>query len=99
MSLIDQYFRDVPEYYDTMYMDGYTPEQIMHAAHKKMQRMYEEREAAKRAEAEANEIPNVKIISEVKIRRGVRARKTEKRRRKRSSPSLKRRLCESWRRA
>ena len=69
MSLIDQYFRDVPEYYDTMYMDGYTPEQIMHAAHKKMQRMYEEREAAKRAEAEVNEIPNVKIISEVKIRR------------------------------
>ena len=69
MSLIDQYFRDVPEYYDTMYMDGYTPEQIMHAAHKKMQRMYEEREAAKRAEAEANEIPNVKIISEVKVRR------------------------------
>ena len=69
MSLIDQYFRNVPEYYDTMYMDGYTPEQIMRAAHKKMQRMYEEREAAKRAEAEANEIPNVKIISEVKIRR------------------------------
>ena len=69
MSLIDQYFRNVPEYYDTMYMDGYTPEQIMHAAHKKMQRMYEEREAAKRAEAEANEIPNVKIISEVKVRR------------------------------
>ena len=69
MSLADQYFRNIPEYYDTMYMDGYTPEQIMHAAHKKMQRMYEEREAAKRAEAEANEIPNVKIISEVKIRR------------------------------
>ena len=69
MSLIDQYFRDVPEYYDTMYMDGYTPEQIMHAAHKKMRRMSEERDAAKRAEAEANEIPNVKIISEVKILR------------------------------
>ena len=69
MSLIDQYFRDVPEYYNTMYMDGYTPEQIMYAARKKLLRMYEEREAAKRAEAEANEIPNVKIISEVKIRR------------------------------
>ena len=69
MSLSDYYNRQIPEYYDTMYMDGYTPEQIMHAAHKKMQRMYEEREAAKRAEAEANEIPNVKIISEVKIRR------------------------------
>ena len=68
MSLIDQYFRDVPEYYDTMYMDGYTPEQILHAAHKKMMREYEERKAAQRAEEEANEIPNVKIISEVKIR-------------------------------
>ena len=69
MSLIDQYFRNVPEYYDTMYMDGYTPEQIMHAAHKKMQRMYEERIAAQRAAAEENEIPNVKIFSEVKVRR------------------------------
>ena len=69
MSLIDQYFNKIPEYYDTMYMDGYTPEQIMYAARKKMQRMYEVREAAKRAEAEENEIPNVKIISEVKIRR------------------------------
>ena len=69
MSLIDQYVRNVPEYYDTMYMDGYTSEQIMHAAHKKMQRMYEGQEAAKRAEAEENEIPNMKIISEVKIRR------------------------------
>lgn len=67
MSLMDYYNRQIPEYYDTMYMDGYTPEQIMHAAHKKMQRMYEERRAAQRAEA--NEIPNVKIISEVKIRR------------------------------
>ena len=69
MSLIDQYFNNIPEYYNTMYMDGYTPEQIMYAARKKMLRMYEEREAAKRAEAEANETPNVKIISEVKIRR------------------------------
>ena len=69
MSLMDYYNRQIPEYYDTMYMDGYTPEQILHAAHKKMMRQVEEREAAKRAEAEANEIPNVKIISEVKIRR------------------------------
>ena len=69
MTLLENFHKDVPEYYDTMYMDGYTPEQIMYAAHKKMQRMYEERAAAKRAEAEANETPNVKIISEVKIRR------------------------------
>ena len=69
MTLFDYYDSKIPDYYPTMYMDGYTPEQIMYAAHKKMQRMYEEREAAKRAEAEANETPNVKIISEVKIRR------------------------------
>ena len=68
MSLIDQYFNKIPEYYDTMYMDGYTPEQIMYAARKKMQRMYEVREAAKRAESEENEIPTVKIVSEVKIK-------------------------------
>ena len=69
MSLMNHYFRDVPEYYDTMYMDGYSPEQILHAAHQTMIRQYEERKAALQAEAEANEIPNVKIISEVKVRR------------------------------
>ena len=69
MNLLNSFHGNVPEYYNAMYLDGYSPEQILHAAHKKMQRMYEEREAAKRAEAEVNEIPNVKIISEVKIRR------------------------------
>ena len=69
MTLLENFHKDVPEYYDYMYLDGYSPEQILHAAHKKMMREYEERKAAQRAEAEANEIPNVKIISEVKIRR------------------------------
>jgi hypothetical protein len=69
MTLLENFHKDVPEYYDYMYLDGYSPEQILHAAHKKMMRQVEEREAAQRAEAEANEIPNVKIISEVKIRR------------------------------
>ena len=68
MTLLENFHKDVPEYYDYMYLDGYSPEQILHAAHKKMMRQVEEREAAQRAEAEANEIPNVKIISEVKIR-------------------------------
>ena len=36
MSLMNHYFRDVPDYYDTMYMDGYSPEQILHAAHQTM---------------------------------------------------------------
>ncbi len=68
MTLLSNYHKNVPEYYDTMYMDGYSPEQIMYAARKKIMREYEERKAAQRAEAEANEIPNVKIISEVKVR-------------------------------
>ena len=68
MTLFDYYDRKIPDYYDTMYLDGYTPEQIRYAAHRKMVREYRARQAAKRAKAEANEIPNVKIISEVKIR-------------------------------
>ena len=66
MTLADYYNRNIPEYYDTMYLDGYTPDQIMTAFRKKMYRDCEARQEAKRAEA--NEIPNVKIISEVKIR-------------------------------
>ena len=68
MTLSEYYDRQIPDYYDTMYLDGFTPDQILHAAHRKMIREYEARKAAQRAEAEANEIPNVKIISEVKIR-------------------------------
>ena len=58
----------IPDYYDTMYRDGYSPEQILHAARRKILQEHEARKAARRAEAEANEIPEVKIVSEVKIR-------------------------------
>ena len=61
MTVIDYHNRRIPEYYDTMYMDGYTPEQIMTAFRKKLAREREERR-------EATEISNVKIISEVKVR-------------------------------
>ena len=37
--------RPIPEYYDTMYMDGYEPWEIMEAVHKRMLRMAKEREA------------------------------------------------------
>ena len=66
MTLFNEYDRSIPDYYDTM--DGYTPAQISYAVRRKMIREYEAREEAKRAAAEANEIPNVKIISEVKVR-------------------------------
>lgn len=52
---------NIPEYSRYMYLEGYTPEQIMTAVHRKLLR-----EAKERMEAE--EIPVVKIISEVRIK-------------------------------
>lgn len=57
--------RQIPDYYPTMYRDGYTPEQILHAARRKIVQEHE----ARRAEAEANEIPEVKIASKVVIKK------------------------------
>ena len=57
--LIDEYFKSLPDYYDTMYLDGYTPEQIMEAKHRSMRKKYlavQERrweEAAAEAAAQA----------------------------------------------
>ena len=36
MTMMDYYNRKVPDYYPTMYKDGYSPEQILAAAHQKM---------------------------------------------------------------
>ncbi len=58
MSVIENYNKRIPEYYDTMYLDGYTPNEIMMAAHKQFLRLREER----------NQIDTIKIISEVKVR-------------------------------
>jgi len=51
-----------------MYRDGYSPEQILHAARRKILREHEARKAERLAEAEAMEIPEVKITSEVRIK-------------------------------
>ena len=32
------YYDRIPEYYPTMYMDGYTPTEILYATHKMMNR-------------------------------------------------------------
>ena len=69
MGIFEYYDSQIPDYYPTMYRDGYTPEQIIHAAHRKIIRDHEAREAAKRAEAEANEIPEVKITCKVVIKK------------------------------
>ena len=42
--LIDEYFKNLPDYYDTMYLDGYTPEQIMEAKHRSMRKEYHRRQ-------------------------------------------------------
>ena len=68
MTLYEYLDSKIPNYYPLMYRDGYTPEQILHAARRKILQEYEARKAAKRAEAEASVIPEVKITSEVKIR-------------------------------
>lgn len=36
MTISEQYDSQIPEYYDAMYLDGYTPAQILHAAHRKL---------------------------------------------------------------
>ena len=86
MSLIDNHFRHVPEYYDWMYLDGFTPEEIMYALRKKMNREIAEREASGETPPSFDA---VKINSEVKIKKGEYEARTKKRSRKSENPSLK----------
>lgn len=61
--MIDQYFKNVPDYYDWMYLDGYTPEEIMYAFHRKMDREQAEREALSEG------FDSIKVNSEVKLKK------------------------------
>ena len=56
--------RNIPEYYNWMHLDGYTPQEILYAYHKKMLKDYDDRMAA----GEEAEIGEVKITSEVKVK-------------------------------
>ena len=56
--------RNIPEYYNWMHLDGYTPQAILYACHKKMLQDYDDRIAA----GEEAEIGEVKITSEVKVK-------------------------------
>lgn len=73
MDEVMMYGRRIPEYYDTMYLDGYTPYEILYATRKKMNREYQEREAvAQRAKEEAERdtiIPTINFSSTVKVRK------------------------------
>ena len=61
MTLYEQINRNIPEYQPTMYMDGYTPEEIRFALRRKMLENIESQE-------EDKEPQTVKVISEVKVR-------------------------------
>ena len=43
--MLSDYYDKLPDYYPTMYLDGYTPEQIMYAAKRGMLERYRERKA------------------------------------------------------
>ena len=68
MTLLDYYNRQLPDYYNGMYLDGYQPWEILEAKHRSMKRVYYAQREAERAAAEQNEVWNVKITSEVKIK-------------------------------
>ena len=57
-TLIDDYFRKVPEYYPEMYQDGFTPEEIMYAFRKQRHRKAEDEHPGK-----------INLSSKVKIKR------------------------------
>ena len=42
MTLLDYYNRQLPDYYDGMYLDGYEPWEILEAKHRSMKRAYME---------------------------------------------------------
>lgn len=41
--MFEEYDKKIPDYYPTMYMDGYTPEQILHAARRGIIQRHRER--------------------------------------------------------
>ena len=55
MSVSENYNKNIPEYYDTMYLDGYTPQEIYQAHRKRMIDNVNEKK----------ESPTVVIVSEI----------------------------------
>ena len=67
MTLSEFYHKDVPAYYDWMYLDGYTPEQIMYAKHRQMHRVFIERKSAEQLDQQVV-IPKITFKSEVRVK-------------------------------
>ena len=58
MTLSDLHNR-IPAYYPTMYLDGYSPQQILNAAHKQMYNDYIARKEASTNQAESEVLQTV----------------------------------------
>ena len=56
----------LPDYYDTMYLDGYKPYEIIEAAHRTMLKQYNERRKQQEADRQEQVPINVKFNVEVK---------------------------------
>ena len=66
MTAFDFANRQLPDYYPSMYLDGYSPQQILAAAHRAIQKQY-----LQRLEANADSSDDdffVHIDSEVKLK-------------------------------
>ncbi len=57
--MLDYIYRKVPEYYPTMYLDGFTPEEILMAKHKQMLEQIEGNQT----------VEKIVVSSEVKVKR------------------------------
>ena len=58
--------RPFPDYYDTMYLDGYKPWEIIESAHRTMIKEYNRRKEEHNADSQAQIPMNVKFDVEVK---------------------------------
>ena len=64
MDEMMQFGRRIPEYYDTMYLDGYTPYEILHATSRQLYQQNQEKK-----EVEQNIIiPTIRFNTVVKIK-------------------------------
>ena len=52
MSLMEQFDKQIPDYYPTMYLDGYTPAQILHSAKRGMYQKHMERKQQRTTETD-----------------------------------------------
>ena len=61
MSIFDYKYRNVPEYYNTMYLDGFTPAEIRYALRKQIEKEQEEQNLLKQVEMAKEQAINSEI--------------------------------------